>query len=201
MADWDDNSPRLSKNLRDVLHLVRDKARARRPLTKQDVREWHQRIMRGLDVPDTAYIGAFRGEPGVMGVRVFIGTAEGTPPSKVAAELDAFDAHLGDALAFLDELIAPMATPDGEALAAVLDLMAWAHAEWVRIHPFANGNGRTARLWANAIAMRYGLPPFVILRPRPENDGYAAAAAQAMNGDWEPTARCFRALLDRFLGA
>ena len=81
--------------------------------------------------------------------------------------------------------------------AAVLDLCAWAHAEWIRIHPFANGNGRTARLWANFLAMRYGFPPFVHLRPRPD-DGYGDAGASAMQGDWKPTALVFRRLLDRF---
>ena len=72
------------------------------------------------------------------------------------------------------------------------------HAEWVRIHPFANGNGRTAQLWANNIALRYGVPPFIRLRPRP-NSGYAAAGDKAMQGDWKPTAVVFRRLLDDFL--
>lgn len=71
-------------------------------------------------------------------------------------------------------------------------------AEWVRIHPFANGNGRTARLWANFLAMRYGVPPFVRLRPRP-GAGYGEAGAKAMQGDWKPTAAVFRRLLDDFL--
>jgi hypothetical protein len=67
----------------------------------------------------------------------------------------------------------------------------------VRIHPFANGNGRTARLWANFLATRYGLPPFVRLRPRPD-DGYADAGINAMKGDWKPTAIVFRRLLEHF---
>jgi hypothetical protein len=39
--------------------------------------------------------------------------------------------------------------------------------------------------------MRYDLPPFVRLRPRPE-DGYLAACAAAMVGQWHPTAQVFR---------
>lgn len=88
--------------------------------------------------------------------------------------------------------------PDADQLAAIVDLCAWVHAEWIRIHPFANGNGRTARLWANCIAMRYGLPPFIRLRLRP-NYGYAEAGAKAMQGEWKPTAVVFRRLLDAFL--
>jgi len=83
---------------------------------------------------------------------------------------------------------------DADGLAAVLDLAAWAHAEWVRIHPFANGNGRTARVWANLILVRYGIPPAVRLRPRP-GGGYGAACARAMHGDWQPTALVFRVML------
>ena len=84
-------------------------------------------------------------------------------------------------------------------LAAVLDVCGWVHAEWVRIHPFVNGNGRTARLWANYVAMRYRLPPFVRLRPRPEADAYAHAGIEAMNGNWKPTAEVFRVMLGEFL--
>ena len=72
------------------------------------------------------------------------------------------------------------------------------HAEWIRIHPFTNGNGRTARIWTNFIAMRYGLPPFVRLRPRP-NHGYEEAGIKAMRGDWKPTARSFKSMLKELL--
>jgi hypothetical protein len=46
--------------------------------------------------------------------------------------------------------------------------------------------------------MRYGLPPFIRLRPRP-NSGYGAAGDKALQGDWIPTAAVFRRLLDGFL--
>lgn len=78
------------------------------------------------------------------------------------------------------------------------DLSAWAHAEWLRMHPFANGNGRTTRIWANAILMRYGLPPAVRLRPRP-GGGYGLAGAAAMDGDWRATAAVFRTMLEEVL--
>ena len=49
------------------------------------------------------------------------------------------------------------------------------------------------------IAMRYGLPPFVRLRPRPDGDSYTAAGARAMDGDWAATANLFRTMLEEFL--
>jgi hypothetical protein len=118
--------------------------------------------------------------------------------AEVAEELAGFERKLHALLRELDTMLPTGQEPDADQLAAVVDLCAWVHAEWVRIHPFANGNGRTGRLWANFIAMRYGLPPFIRLRPRP-NIGYGEAGAKAMQGDWKPTAVVFRRLLDAFL--
>ncbi len=39
---------------------------------------------------------------------------------------------------------------------------AWLHAAIVRIHPFADGNGRVARLTANLPLLRWGFPPVTI---------------------------------------
>ncbi len=46
--------------------------------------------------------------------------------------------------------------------------------------------------------MRYGLPPVVRLRPRPDG-GYGEAAARAMNGEWEPTFIVLRETLLNYL--
>ncbi len=67
--------------------------------------------------------------------------------------------------------------------------------------PFANGNGRTARLWANWCALRYGLPLFVRLRPRAAGSLYAAAAADSMAGDHRATISLFAAWLEERLRA
>jgi hypothetical protein len=159
----------------------------------EDARRWQQDTMSGLEVPDTRYVGRFRGEPGLETARVRIGAHEGTAPGSVAQELAAFERTLQRAVAALDSRYPRGEELDGDGLAAVVDLCAWAHAEWVRIHPFCNGNGRTARIWANALLMRYGLPPAVRLRPRPDG-GYGRAGDAAM-GDWGPTAAVFRRML------
>lgn len=155
-------------------------------------------MMEGLDLPDRRFAGAFRGEPGLENVRVQVGTRYGVEAATVVDELANFEARLHYILAQLDALLPTGEEPDADQFAAVIDLCAWAHSEWVRIHPFANGNGRTARLWANSLGMRYGLPPFIRLRPRPNSD-YALASAKAMDGDWKPTARVFRRMLQNFL--
>jgi hypothetical protein len=154
--------------------------------------------MEGLDVGDPRYVGTFRGEAGLENVQVRIGSHFGVPSVSVAEELRVFEDTLQKAVASLDEMLVPGKPLTADQLGAVIDLCAWVHSEWVRIHPFANGNGRTARLWANSIALRYGLPPFVRLRPRPDG-GYGAAGAAAMQGDWEPTAKVFHKMLNDLL--
>jgi len=199
MANWDDDSPRLRENLRQVLRGIRDNARRRDVPSVDDARGWHKAAMAGLDVPHQDYVGGFRGEGGKLKrCEVRIGRARGVPPARVAAELKAFEMRLRRVVEELDKSCKPGVELDADGLAAVLELAAWAHAEWVRIHPFANGSGRTARLWANSILLRYGLPPVVRLRPRPDG-GYGEAAARAMKGEWEPTAMVFREMLLSYL--
>ncbi len=199
MPDWDRNSPKLRQNLAEVLEEIAQAAGQRLTPTIELARRWQNLFMKGLDVRNPKYVGSFRGEAGLKTVRVQIGSYYGVAPAKVAAELRQFERKLQAAVARLDEAVPAGHEPNTDQLAAIIDLCAWAHAEWVRIHPFANGNGRTARLWANFLAMRYGLPPFIRLRPRPD-DGYGSAGAQAMQGNWKPTATVFRRLLIRFLG-
>ena len=198
MPDWDEDSPQLRQNLTRILEEIAHDTEERKPPTVAMVRRWQTLFMQGLKPTNPQYIGAFRGESGLKKTRIKIGSHWGVPPAKVAEELHEFQQKLQAAVTQLDKLLPVDSELDTDELAAVTDLCAWAHAEWVRIHPFANGNGRTARLWANFLAMRYGLPPFVRLRPRPD-DGYGDAGTQAMKGDWEATAIVFRRMLKRFL--
>lgn len=94
-----------------------------------------------------------------------------------------FDRLLASHGVTLDRAIRAGAQPaDGPELRGVLALCAILHGEWVRIQPFANGNGRTARLWANWAVLRYGLPPFVTVKPRSgEPYGLAAMASMSRN--------------------
>jgi fido (protein-threonine AMPylation protein) len=195
VPDWDEDSPRLRQNLARVLEEIAQASQARETPTLKAVTHWHTLVMQGLDVPDSRFVGAFRGEPGLENLQTRIGANYGVASAKVASELGRFEAKVQTLVAQMDAFLPAGLEPDTDQLAAVVDLCAWVHAEWVRIHPFANGNGRTARLWANSLAMRYGLPPFIRLRPRP-NAGYGSTGAKAMHGDWQTTARVFRRLLD-----
>ena len=87
---------------------------------------------------------------------------------------------------------------DPDALRSVVQLAATIHGEWVRIHPFANANGRTARLWANWSVLRFGLPPFVSLRPRPNRPSYGEAAMVSMSGSHEAMGGVFLDMLHAY---
>jgi Fic/DOC family len=198
MPHWDANSPELEANLQAVLRSVRADALRRTRPTLALARRWQAMTMKGLTVPKREMVGRFRGEAGLENCHVAIGRHRGVNPKLVSSALSAFETELQIRVAQLDRTIPPGTFPHGAQMSEVLVLCAWAHAEWVRIHPFVNGNGRTARLWANFIARRYGLPFFVRLRPRP-NFGYGSAGDAAMRRDWRPTALCFRAMLLDFL--
>jgi hypothetical protein len=193
MTDWGADSEQLRVNLHRVLSGARNDALQRIQPTVETARQWHTDIMRGLTPPGPNRIGRYRGEKGLEGREVVIGSRTGTHSDRVAGELKIFESQLQNMVTALDELIEPDQALSSGDVAAAIDLCAWIHSEWVRIHPFANGNGRMARIWANFIAMRYGLPPFVRLRPRPDG-GYGQAAAAAMKGQWQPTIKVFRQL-------
>jgi Fic family protein len=197
MADWDADSPELHNNLTRVLRRICKGARRRDTPTVEDARHWHAETMQDLQVPDPKFVGAFRGELGLENIQVRIAGRYGVAAPEVAAALADFEQLLQRVIRRLDEWIPHDAELDADQLAAIVEVCAWAHAEWVRIHPFANGNGRTARLWVNSIASRYGLPPFLRLRPRPAGS-YGVASERAMLGDRGPTVALFHELLGNF---
>ncbi|GHT83603.1 cell division protein Fic [Spirochaetia bacterium] len=51
----------------------------------------------------------------------------------------------------------------GKTKLPAVELAAWVHYKLVHIHPFIDGNGRTARLLMNLVLLSRGYPPAVIL--------------------------------------
>jgi Fic family protein len=197
MADWDADSPQLDDNLKRLLRRIRQDAQRRELPTIEDARHWQAETMQNLRVPDPKFVGAFRGEAGLENIQVRIAGRYGVAAPEVAAELAHFEQNLQEVVRQLDEWIPPDAEPNAGQLNMIVEVCAWAHSEWVRIHPFANGNGRTERLWVNSIASRYGLQPFLRLRPRPAGS-YGVTTADAMLGDHGPTVVLFHELLANF---
>ena len=66
-----------------------------------------------------------------------------------------------------------------------IELAAWTHAEFVRIHPFVDGNGRTSRLLMNYQLMINGYLP-VSVDKEDRLDYYNALEQYAAHGNLEP---------------
>lgn len=205
---WDEDdpadAPAIEANLRGLLPDVFASATRRDAPRIQMAKDWHGRIYAGTRLPVPYFAGEVRDAdprfPELDGYEVVVGGRPGAPSARVPADLIAFESAMVESVEMLDDVIPRGATPpSAEELHSVLVLCASAHGEWIRIHPFANGNGRIARMWANWCAVRYGIPPFVRLRPRPEGDAYAAAAMRSMNGDHVTTVVLFAEMLERRL--
>lgn len=84
-----------------------------------------------------------------------------------------------DMYAQVKELFARLAGPaDGNSI----EFAAWTHAEFVRIHPFVDGNGRTARMLMNYQLMLAGFLPVSVAKEQ-RIEYYDALEAYAVHGE------------------
>ena len=164
----------------EALAYVRILAGRQAKLTEYDVRGLHALVLR-------------RSDPAIAGgyatVSRYVNTDRGRhafpAPAEVPALMGDFAAWLGDA------------SPSPETAFT-------AHRRLADIHPFNDGNGRTARLLMNLILIRGGFPPVAV---RPEDRlRYLSALqeAQAGQGDEEFLRLLFERLdatLDEYLSA
>ena len=84
----------------------------------------------------------------------------------------------------------------------LIELAAWTHAEFVKIHPYPDGNGRTSRLIMNYQLMANDFAPISIAKGN-RLDYFNALEAYAVEGDISPFAEMLAELeevqLDRYL--
>lgn len=219
---WNDDNPgdgaTIIANARALVGAFQNLAPARKIPNLDDVLAWHAELYNGCSVPGDGYLGHLRGDPDVpelVGYDVGVGPQQvdgypakmGVWSQDVLTEIEGLVRGIQAALTQLDALVPVGSAPtDPAQLHAVLSLCAVVHGEWVRIHPFANGNGRTARLWVAFIALRYGLPVFLAVKPRPHDAGYAIATSASMGrppdfqGDYQPALNLFANMLSALLG-
>ena len=131
-------------------------------LTERTLKEFHSLILRNIDA---ANAGAYRR------VNVLISGAGHIPPSVecVPEKMEAFFRWYGATRGTLHPV----------------EFAARVHADFVNIHPFKDGNGRTARLIMNFELMRAGFPTVIVpVDARP--DYYRNLDIAATQGDYLP---------------
>jgi Fic family protein len=140
----------------DAIRYVRELARENSPLTEGDVRNLHRLVMQSSR-PDIAgrYADLARY------VRTETGRYEFPSPAEIPALMGDFAKWIGTAAL----------TPQSAFTA---------HRRLVDVHPFNDGNGRTARLLMNLVLIRGGYPPIAV-RPEDRTD-YIRALQQAQAG-------------------
>lgn len=155
-------------------------AKSKEPITSSCVFELHKKIFFKAH-PD--YRGRLRQDEAEINGRSII-----LPhPSQIPGFIKEFGDNLKR---FLDELDRKgIRIPDSSADLSdplVLDYYhkifwtsAWAQRTLTAVHPFPNGNGRTARLFTNLILERYGLPGVSVKVEEKNRSRYLDALQQA----------------------
>ncbi len=117
----------------------------------------------------------------------------GARPEAVAGAVARFLADLRAKITHLDAGVGAWRTSSAERK-MIVQALAFAHGEWIRIHPFVNCKGTTARLLLVWLGARYGLGSVIQSKPTPSEraacDGrvftYVDAAIRQMAGDDTP---------------
>ena len=74
-----------------------------------------------------------------------------------------------------------------------LETLTFAHYEFVRVHPFNNGNGRTGRILMNLVALKFGYRPLELYhREGDSRKIYIDAMKSADKGNFEPLTSLIR---------
>jgi hypothetical protein len=193
---WQEDHPKnlslIQGNAEQLITGLQSTAAERIMPTREELCRWHSTLYGGCDVPVAGYVGHFRGDPAVpelidyevgLGARLQDGNLEkmGVWARLVSDETNAVLAGLHAVFGELDARLLvgrPPTTPD--QILALISFAALAHGECLRVHPFANGNGRIARLLVAFICLRYGLPMFLHIKPRPEIDDYIRVSRDSM---------------------
>ncbi|MEP9362943.1 Fic family protein [Nocardioides sp. CN2-186] len=187
-----DDTPIINKNVALLDAQMAQDAGRRTPFTLDVPREWHTAIHAGCaHVPRPEYIGRYRGEAAghIKFYNVDFPPFRGAPHAEVLPRLETLEAQVQHRLETWD---AQIPEPDAATLARlnpVIDGLAVIYATWLRIHPFADGNGRSARLLANWVTTRYWQPPILPGRPIDGRNTLVAATSPAIpeNGpDYRP---------------
>lgn len=126
-------------NHREAIEFLEHVVQTAEPLTEWTIKNVHRLVLKGVNDEDA---GVYRSE------NVLIAGARHRPPDHTLVP-----EHMERVLERYDGEWQPL---------HVVQRAALLHGEFVKAHPFVDGNGRTARLLMNFELMRSGFPPAVI---------------------------------------
>jgi len=180
---------------------VRRYAHSHKPIEIKTVCDIHKEIFKDA-WPEVA--GRFREE------NLEISDSKHLPPhhSLVSDRMNKFEAELLEKLKNLEKaegIVLDIKSGLKEDLNCIEDIIqtaAWIHHAITFVHPFREGNGRTARLVGNLILERYGLVGISIKVEKENKTKYRQALAQIdLEHDYEPLVNLiYEGLLERYHG-
>jgi len=152
-----------------AIHLMAGWTRGRQSIGITQLHELHRAVQTGAVVDSLAPVGSWKVEPNGATALTTKGTskwhdyaAPGDVPSLVGSWLDL----LADCCRtpVVRSRRRPVSEPgiDRATLAGLAEAYTDAHLGFTAIHPYADGNGRMARLLANVPLLRAGQPPLLI---------------------------------------
>jgi Fic family protein len=162
------------KNHEKAIFYVESLAKPKYKLSENDIFDIHQLVLENIE---SEFAGRYRnGQVRILGAN-FI------PPNYLKISK------------LIKELI--KSTNSNPDKLNIVELISRFHHQFVWIHPFFDGNGRTARLLMNLLFMKYGFPPAIILKNNREQ--YYRALNLANNGNYNSFILLIAQALERTL--
>lgn len=123
----------------EAVKMVEELAKSNKPLTEDNIKDIHYLVLKSIS---TRNAGIYRSVP------VFIVGATHVPPNYV--KVPRLMANMVDEYNTIWQGFHPIIRAS------------FLHSEFVKIHPFTDGNGRTSRLLMNLELIKAGYPPAII---------------------------------------
>ena len=162
-------------NHKEAIFYIEDIVNEEEPLSEKQIKNIHYLILKGIDDEKA---GVYRER------KVIISGASHTPPPPYQLK-----SKMEGLISWYRNVGSKLHT---------VERAAKLHTDFVNIHPFVDGNGRTARLLLNFELMKEGYPP-AIIRTEDRRDYYEALDKAATTGDYDDFIRMVRDAVERSL--
>lgn len=147
-------------NHKEAIEFLEELVQYNNELSEMDIKNIHAIVLKGIDNEN---VGRYRTE------NVIISGASHIPPDAIIVPES------------MEKLI--YRYDEWKEKYHPIIVAALLHAEFVKIHPFIDGNGRTARLLMNFEVMKNGYPP-IIIKNEERHKYYDALDVGALTGDY-----------------